>query len=450
MPGKLLWSSTFDTINNLNRDWNIETSPPGRVNSELQSYNYDKVNCLNNELIISTTNDKYNIQSGRVNSKNKIEVKFGYIEALIKFSPALGLWPAFWMLGNNGQNWPNCGEIDIMEWVGWNPQSIFGTLHGPGYNGGNAYGSGQKNLLGKNLGNEYYKFAIEWKPNEIKWFLNDIHYFTATPSELARLKNNSQWVYNDRPFYFIINNAVGGNFGGAYSGYSRYNLLNSLPNYNNLTVQYIRVYQTDDGFGSINQRIQLCHCLPDLLTFPKNYIWEADLNNINCIINEWNLNNLENIFLEEEKLKLKYINEIESKFIVNHYGFIELYFYFTNIGNNVISIYLKDNDNYKIDIFNWSYEDNSKIKNYFKNLKIIDEDLKHNLSNNYIKISIELFEDKIKWYLNNKVLGFFEKTQVNKFYKFNIKINSDNEEDYLLFDYIKFFKNQEDQGNILF
>jgi len=194
MPGNLLWSSSFDSKNSLLRSWNIESCGPGRVNDELQSYDYNNVDCINNELVINTVNDKVNIRSGRINSKNKIEVQFGYIEALIKFSPALGLWPAFWMLGNNGEGWPNCGEIDIMEWVGWNANCIYGTLHGPGYCGGNALGSGARNMFNQNMGNQYYKFAIEWKPNSISWFINDIQFFHTDANSFLQKELNKPGI----------------------------------------------------------------------------------------------------------------------------------------------------------------------------------------------------------------------------------------------------------------
>ena len=95
----------------------------------------------------------------------------------MKFDNGSGLWPAFWMLGAVDGGWPNIGEIDIMEWIGRQPNAIFGTLHGPGYSGGDCFGSMNNNdpatkartanILGKPLSNEFHKFAVNWEPNKI-------------------------------------------------------------------------------------------------------------------------------------------------------------------------------------------------------------------------------------------------------------------------------------------
>ena len=167
------------------------------------------------------TKNGNDIKSGRINTKGKLQIQYGYIEALIKFTGCKGLWPAFWMLGNS-LHWPDCGEIDIMEWVGWNDSAIYGTLHGPGYCGGNAYGSGSKHITGRPLPNEYHKYAIEWKPDSIKWFFDDKLFFTATRNGLHQCKGNCHWTFNDRPFYLLLNFAVGGNFGGAFPNSENY------------------------------------------------------------------------------------------------------------------------------------------------------------------------------------------------------------------------------------
>jgi beta-glucanase (GH16 family) len=101
----------------------------------------------------------------------KLEILYGYIESSMKFSEDInvktGLWPVFWMLGNN-LNWLNCDEIDIMEYVAWNPVVTYGTLHGSGYCGGDVYESGACKILNKSLANEYHKYTIKWKPDVIK------------------------------------------------------------------------------------------------------------------------------------------------------------------------------------------------------------------------------------------------------------------------------------------
>jgi beta-glucanase (GH16 family) len=137
-----------------------------------------------------------------------------------------------------------------MEWVGWNPNAIYGSLHGPGYCGGNAYGSGPNYFINEPLYDVYHKYAIEWKPGCITWYIDDKLYFRASKTDLQHLKGTSNWPYDDHPFYLIVNFAVGGNFGGAFP-FSEAYIYNNLAKTNELRIQYIKIYQTYDGFGSI-------------------------------------------------------------------------------------------------------------------------------------------------------------------------------------------------------
>lgn len=246
---ELLWEADFSNRNTLEKDWNIESVPPRHVNNELQRYSHDTFKFENNELIIETIKNNHDIKSGRINTKGKIEFQYGYIKGLMKFSGNKGLWPAFWMLGNTN-HWPHCGEIDIMEVVTWNPYACYGTLHGGGYCGGNGYGNNGNKKINEPLANNYHKYAIEWTPNYINWFLDDQLYFTATINDLHTHRNNSHWLFNDHPFYLILNNAVGGNFGGAFNDSENY-IYNNLPNYNEFRIKYIKIYKTKDGYGRV-------------------------------------------------------------------------------------------------------------------------------------------------------------------------------------------------------
>ena len=171
--------------------------------------------------------------STRLLTKNRFEVAYGRLEARIKVPEGAGLWPAFWMLGTDIDqvNWPQTGEIDIMEFVGRVPNEVFGTLHGPGYSGGQSYGDTYD--LGEPVGNQYHVFSVEWQPNRIVWFIDGIAYFTATPDD--PFLQGKQWVFN-HPFFILMNVAVGGNFGGPVGEDTVF------PQ--SMSVDYVRLYQT--------------------------------------------------------------------------------------------------------------------------------------------------------------------------------------------------------------
>jgi beta-glucanase (GH16 family) len=171
--------------------------------------------------------------SARLISANKVEFAYGRVEARVKVPSGAGLWPAFWMLGANIDTiaWPQCGEIDIMEYVGRIPNEVFGTIHGPGYSGGNAFGNTYD--LGEPVADDYHTYAVEWSPDEIHWYVDGINYHNATPADVAP----NEWVFN-HPFYIILNLAIGGNFGGDVDP--------TLTYPKEMLVDYVRVYQAVD------------------------------------------------------------------------------------------------------------------------------------------------------------------------------------------------------------
>jgi hypothetical protein len=126
--------------------------------------------------------------------------------------------------------WPQAGEIDIMENVGRLPNQVFGTLHGPGYSGGQSYGGSLD--LGKPVSEGFHTFAVEWQPDRITWLLDGSPYFTATPQD--PFLQGKEWVFN-HPFYMLLNVAVGGNFGGAVGPDT------TFPQ--RTKVDYVRLYQ---------------------------------------------------------------------------------------------------------------------------------------------------------------------------------------------------------------
>jgi hypothetical protein len=171
--------------------------------------------------------------SARLISWRKAEFAYGRIESRILVPEGeAGLWPAFWSLGTDIDivDWPQTGEIDFMEYVSRLPNEIFGTVHGPGYSGGQSFGNVYD--FGEPVYNNYHTFTIEWQPDLIEWYVDGILYHTATPADV-----NGEWVFND-PVFLLLNVAIGGNFGGAIDP----NL--QLPQ--SMAVDYIRVYQGPD------------------------------------------------------------------------------------------------------------------------------------------------------------------------------------------------------------
>ena len=253
---KLVWSDEFETAAGTAANsavWGQEIGDgtvngiPGWGNSELQYYTAGNANAAadgTGNLQITAKEADGSLMcyygpceytSARLLTKDRFEVAYGRVEARIKVPEGAGLWPAFWMLGTDIDevDWPQTGEIDIMEYVGRVPNEIFGTLHGPGYSGGASYG--QSVDLGAPVADEFHTYAIEWQPDQITWFLDGEAYFTATPNDPYMV--GKEWVFN-HPFFIILNVAVGGNFGGPVGEDT------TFPQ--SMLVDYVRLYQAKD------------------------------------------------------------------------------------------------------------------------------------------------------------------------------------------------------------
>jgi beta-glucanase (GH16 family) len=149
--------------------------------------------------------------SGRIKTKDLFEQTYGRFEARIKVPIGQGIWPAFWMLGADIDevSWPQCGEIDIMEYRGHEPRVLFGSLHGPGHFGDDAL-SKRIVLEQGTFPENFHVFAVEWTEDSITWFLDGSPYHTVTATDLPA---GAEWVY-DHPFFMILNVAVGGRWAG--------------------------------------------------------------------------------------------------------------------------------------------------------------------------------------------------------------------------------------------
>jgi beta-glucanase (GH16 family) len=222
-------------------NWERDLGGGGFGNNEWESYTDGAANAFldgKGNLIIEArkepTKGKDGIardySSARLKLAKSLGQQYGRVEARMKLPRGQGIWPAFWMLGNNigHAGWPGCGEIDIMESVGHKPSTLFGTLHGPGYSGS----QGKQGHLDvpKPLGDDFHVYAIEWDAQSIRWYLDDHLYNTVKPADVAP----HAWPF-DQPFFVILNLAVG----GGWPGYP--DATTVFPQ--QLVVDYVRMYK---------------------------------------------------------------------------------------------------------------------------------------------------------------------------------------------------------------
>jgi beta-glucanase (GH16 family) len=193
--------------------YDIGTDGDGWGNNELQYYTDrpENVTVQNGKLLITARKESFegsNYTSSRLVTKGKFEQRYGRFEARMRLPYGSGIWPAFWMLGGDIDTnpWPAAGEIDIMEYAGSSPTVVFGSVHGPGYSGGEAITKEYK-LQNDRFDTKFHVFGIEWGPKYINYYVDDILYNQITPADVT-----GEWVY-DKPFYILINLAIGGPFG---------------------------------------------------------------------------------------------------------------------------------------------------------------------------------------------------------------------------------------------
>ena len=215
---QLVVQDEFDSDGAPNSEiWNFDigTGVNGWGNNELQYYTDrpENVQVQNGYLIITAKEEPYrgsNYTSAKLLTKGKIEQTYGRFEARMKLPWGQGIWPAFWMLGADidVNPWPGAGEIDIMEYRGQNPSIVLGSVHGPGYSGGEAV-TKSYTLQNDRFDTGFHVFGIEWGSDYVNYYVDDVLYNQITPADVP-----GEWVFN-KPFYVIINLAVGGTFVGS-------------------------------------------------------------------------------------------------------------------------------------------------------------------------------------------------------------------------------------------
>jgi beta-glucanase (GH16 family) len=218
----LVWSDEFDTPGLPDpAKWGYET---GFVrNNEAQYYTQrraENARVENGVLVIEGRREEYTAPDGKatahytaasVTTEGKFAPLFGRIEVKARLPKGRGMWPAAWMLGTNIRtvSWPRCGEIDIMEFVGHEPEKVFATVHWYGAEAGRHVSSGG-NLPGQKPSDDFHVYAVEWFADRMDFFYDDTRVFTY-PVEKAGPSETNPFL---KPHYLIMNLAVGGGWGG--------------------------------------------------------------------------------------------------------------------------------------------------------------------------------------------------------------------------------------------
>lgn len=268
----LVWADEFDGVSNAPPDsakWGFDLGGGGWGNNELETYTNRSQNVYQDgdgNLVIKVQKETFtgsdgitrNYTSARLLTKGKFEQRYGKFAARIQVPFGQGIWPAFWMLGNDidGKGWPECGEVDVMENIGREPAINHGSLHGPGYSGGNPLTSIYTLPNSQNFSDTFHVFAVEWEPNGIRFYVDGNLYATKT---LADVPSGKRWVF-DHPFFIILNVAVGGNFPGNPDSSTTFPQV--------MKVDYVRVYADAARIPAI---INISSKKKDLLITGQNF-----------------------------------------------------------------------------------------------------------------------------------------------------------------------------------
>jgi len=241
-PWQLSWSDDFSTDGAPDPGkWVHDLGGSGWGNNELETYTDRPDNAIvrGGSLVITARKETYRGRDGserpytsaRLKTLGTFSQTYGKFEARMKIPRGQGVWPAFWMLGDNitSAGWPACGEIDIMENIGKEPNTVHGTMHGPGYSGAQAIGGPYSSAAP--FADGFHVFTVEWEPGVLRWYVDGTLYQTRTPADLPA---GTHWVY-DAPAFILLNLAVGGDWPGDPDATT------TFPQ--ELVVDYVRVYK---------------------------------------------------------------------------------------------------------------------------------------------------------------------------------------------------------------
>jgi beta-glucanase (GH16 family)/regulation of enolase protein 1 (concanavalin A-like superfamily) len=246
VPSVLVWSDEFNGAVGSAPDqtkWTYDLGGGGWGNNELEVY----TNSTQNASIVADPNatdgkalaitaikeSDGSYTSARIKTQGLEGWTYGRFEARAELPYGQGMWPAFWMLGDNinSVGWPNCGEIDVMENIGREPSTVHGSMHGPGYSGGNALTGSYTLPNGEQFKDAYHVFDVDWTPTSVTFSVDGQVYETETT---ANLPQGTTWVFN-HSFFVLLNLAVGGNWPGNPDGTTVF------PQ--TYLIDYVRVYK---------------------------------------------------------------------------------------------------------------------------------------------------------------------------------------------------------------
>jgi beta-glucanase (GH16 family) len=240
----LTWNDEFTGPNGSPPDstkWVVESGGNGWGNEELESYTprAENLRLENGNLVIEALREEFTGSDGvkrrytsaRLKTQGRFSQTYGRFESRIQIPSGQGVWPAFWLLGDDfpATDWPACGEIDVMENFDVDKSTNHGSIHGPGYSGYKSVSS-VYTLPHGSFSDDFHVFALEWEPQVIRFYVDGSLYSTRTPADLPK---GARWVY-DHPFFLILNLAVGGKFRRNPDG------SNDFPQ--RMLVDYVRVY----------------------------------------------------------------------------------------------------------------------------------------------------------------------------------------------------------------
>lgn len=237
---ELYWDEEFN-YNGIpdSSKWSYDVGGQGWGNNELQYYtkaSSKNVEVSNGTLKLKAIREKMDNRdytSARLLTKDKADFTYGKVEIRAKLPAGRGLWPAIWMLGTNIKTvpWPDCGEIDIMEHVGFEKDSVFGTIHTKAYN--HVIGTQKTRAIFINDPyTSFHIYSVEWTPEHVDFYLDNIIYNHFENEH----KTTAEWPF-DSPFFLVLNLAIGGNWGGK-EGIDK----TIFPA--TMEVDYIRVYKS--------------------------------------------------------------------------------------------------------------------------------------------------------------------------------------------------------------